>query len=185
MKTFRNLLAILFGGFVVFQLLAIAQEWPLFASAWLGAGGEGPPELSVEDRQGAAEAVALTLSLMGHVYLSGGDPRFADRMPAGEGVLAELQADVEYLARNHRRQDLTLEDFQVTDVERLGEDRVEVRTQERWRVRFLRIPGGAEVEPARRQTLSGKYLVVRQGGGWRVEGWDFGGPEPAARSRAP
>jgi hypothetical protein len=78
-----------------------------------------------------------------------------------------------------------LEDFEVTDVERLGEDRVEVRTRERWRVRFLRIPGGAEAEPARRQTLSGKYLVVRQGGGWRVEGWDFGGPEPAARSRAP
>lgn len=180
MKTFKNLLAILLGGFVAFQALAIAQEWEIFGAAWFGLGGKPEEELSQEELQAAADAVTLTLSLMRHFYASGGDPRFADRMPAGEAVLSELRSEVEYLDRNHRRQLLTLEDYEVTAVEPRGKNRVEVRTREHWSVHTLLISDGREVDPRRASRLQGTYAVVRQGHAWRVEGWDFGGPQSMA-----
>ena len=95
---------ILLGGFVVFMGLAITEEWGMFSSAWFG---ESEPEASLtdEERKSAADAVHLTLSLMRHLYLSGGDPRFAERMPAARGIVEEILADVRYLARNQRVQD--------------------------------------------------------------------------------
>lgn len=183
----KNLLKILAGGFVLFQVLAIAQEWDYFATAWFGL-VEEPEALSEEERQEAAGAVYLTLSLMRHLYASGGDPRFADRMPASQAVLAEMLSDVEYLERNRRRQDPVLEHLEVLAVDELAPGRVEVRTRERWAVRVLWAEGGTDAEPPRSQLVHGKYLVARRGEEWQVEGWDLTGapePEPAAGGGEP
>ena len=100
----KGLLKILLGGFVVFMGLSISQEWEFFSSAWFGEPEPRAP-LTDDERNAAAEAVHMTLSLMRHVYLSSGDPRFGERMPAAEGIVEEILADVRYLARNQRVQD--------------------------------------------------------------------------------
>jgi hypothetical protein len=170
-KSVKALVKILLGGFVVFMSLSIAQEWEFFSSAWFGEPAPTAP-LTDDERKGAADAVHMALSLMRHLYLSGGDPRFAERMPAAGGIVEEIQADVRYLARNQRVQDPELLRLDVTDVERLGEDRVEVRTRERWHVRVRWAHGGGDAESPRKPTIHGRYLVVRGGKGWRVEGWE-------------
>ena len=182
-KPVRALLKILLGGFVVFMGIAITQEWGMFSSAWFG---EPEPEASMtdEDRKEAADAVHLTLSLMRHLYLSGGDTRFAERMPAAEGIVEEILADVRYLARNQRVQDTELLRLDVTAVDRLGEGRAEVRTRERWQVRIRWAHGGGEAEPPRSQMIHGRYLVVLGGKGWRVEGWEIADPDDEADAGA-
>jgi len=182
-KPVKALLQILLGGFVLFMSLAIVQEWEMFSPAWFD-----EPELEApmtdEERKGAADAVHLTLSLMRHLYLSAGDPRFAERMPAAAGIVEEILADVRYLARNRRVQDIELLRLDVTAVDRIGEGRVEVRTREQWQVRSRAAHGGGESEPRRLQALHGRYLVVRGGKGWRVEGWEIVDPPREADARA-
>ncbi len=167
----KGLLKILGGGFVVFMLLAIADEWAFFSAAWFGAREEPTAELPEADQKAAADALHLTLELMGHLYRSGGDPRFADRMPASDGVKEEMLADILYLGRQHLLQDTELRRLDVMSVDRLGEGRLELRTRERWRFRVVRADGSGAVEPPRTRTVEAAYLVVRGGSGWRVEGW--------------
>jgi hypothetical protein len=180
-KPVKGLLKILLGGLVVFLSLAITQEWAFFSSAWFGE-PEPEPTLTEEEQKDAADTVHRTLSMMRHLYLSGGDPRFAERMPAADGFVEEILADVRYLASNQRLQDTELLRLEVTAVDRLGEGRAEVRTREKWRIQVRWAHGGDDAEPPRTQMLHGSYYVVRGGQGWRVEGWevvDPGGEAPA------
>jgi len=170
----KTLAKILLAGFAVFMVFSVAQEWEFFSSAWFGTEDERP-RLPDAEREAAADAVRTTLNLMRHFYASGGDTRFAERIPAAEGVIAELVADVNYLARNHRVQDPELLRLELTSVEELSADRVEIVTRETWRIRTLLTVGGREADPPRSQTIEGKYFVVRSGTGWRVEGWELQG----------
>jgi len=174
----KPLSKILLGGFLAFMALAIVQEWSFFSQAWFGA-EEPVAELAAEDREGAVQAVALTLDLMRHLYASGGDARFADRMPTSEGVLVEMMADIDYLTRNQRRQDPKLERLDVEAVELLGTGSVEVRTRELWSIRFLWADGSGESDPHRVEVVRSRYLVSRGSTGWVVEGWETLGPAPA------
>lgn len=178
----RRLLQILAVAFLLFMVVAVADEWRFFSSAWFGAPAEGRRTLWEEDRRAAADTVATFLSLMRHFYVSGGDPRFAERMPASDGLIEELRSDVDYLARNHRVQEPDLERLVVLSVEALGEggggarggdglDRVEVKTREEWRFRVLWAKDGSPAEPARERTVDGLYYLARTSAGWRVEGW--------------
>ncbi len=171
----KALLKILGGGFLAFMLLAIADEWAFFSAAWFGDGGDDAPAADEAEQKAAADAVHRTLTLMRHLYLSGGDPRFADRMPAADGVKEEMLADIVYLGRRHLLQDPDLQRLDVMPVEILAEGRLELRTRELWRFRVLRA-GGEEVEPQREQTVEATYLVTRGGSGWRVEGWQLEAP---------
>jgi hypothetical protein len=168
-RSLKALVKIVLGGFVVFMVLSIVQEWGYFSSAWFG---EPATEtaLAEEDKKSATEAIRLTLTLMAHLHASGGDPRFAERIPASDGVVAEMMADVEYVKRNHRRQDMTLEDLEVLSAETVGTSRVEVVTRESWRVGY-QVIGTDAVEPTRQHVTRGRYLVVRDQTGWRVAGW--------------
>lgn len=168
----KGLLKILGGGFAAFMLLAVAQEWRFFASAWLG-WEEAAPELSESQRREAAETVYLALSLMQHLYASGGDPRFADRMPVAPALVEEMRSDIDYLRSRHRVQEPSLERLDVTAVEPLGPGRMEIRTREHWWVRTLWADSGAEAEAAQLQVLERKYLLGGEDGSWRVEGWDM------------
>lgn len=177
MRTFKNLLAILLGGFLVFQTLAIVQEWEVFGAAWFGLGDEPEEGLSADERKAAADAVYLALSLQRHFYASGGDPRFADRMPVSEAILAEMQSELAYLARNGRIEDPVLSRLEVLSVEQAGPRRATVRTREHWTVHLL---GAAERRPMaepRTGVTHREYLVVLETGGWRVMGWDLAAAE--------
>jgi len=174
----KRLLQILGVAFALFMVVAVADEWSFFSAAWFGAPAETGQKLSEDERRAAADTVATLLSLMRHYYLSGGDPRFAERMPASAGLIEELRSDVDYLARNHRVQESELERLVVLSVEPVGEpggaggvDRVEVRTREQWRFRVLWAKDRSVAEPARERTVAGLYYLVRATAGWRVEGW--------------
>ena len=182
-KPVKALAQILLGGFIVFMGLSIAEERESFFTAWFG-GPEPRTELTEEQSKSAADAVHLALSLMRHLYLSGGDLRFAERMPVADGIVEEILADVRYLARNQRLQDNELLRLDVMAVERLGENRVEVRTRERWRVHVRWAHGGGEADPPRALTVHGRYLVVHGGKGWRVEGWEVLDPRDEADTGA-
>jgi hypothetical protein len=177
-KMMKPLLKILLGGFLVFMALAIAQEWSFFSQAWFGSDLQ-KEELRTEDRRGSVEAVELILDLMRHLYASGGDSRFADRMPTSEGVLEEMLADIDYLSRNKRRQDPKLERLDVEAVELLETGSVEVRTRELWSIRFIWLDGSGESDPHRVEVVRSRYLVTRGSTGWIVEGWEALGPATA------
>jgi hypothetical protein len=166
----KGLLKILLVGFVVFMALAMSQEWEVFSSAWF-AEEPSAPETEV-DAKPAADVVHLTLTLMGHLYTSGGDERFAERMPAADGMIEEMLADIDYLKQNHRRQEMSLERLEVTSVDPIGPGRIEIRTREHWSVRFLTIGGNTETDPPLQQIAHGKFLVALGTRGWRVEGWE-------------
>lgn len=167
----RVLLKILLGGFLAFMVLAIADEWAFFYASWFGE-TEPPAELSEVEQKAAADALHETLTLMRHYYLSGGDPRFTERMPAGEWIIEELKADALYLGRHHLIQDTDLQRLDVMSVDVLSEDRLELTVRELWRVRLLRAADRMLAEEPRLQQVEGTYLLVRTGRGWRVDGWE-------------
>ncbi|KAB2950472.1 MAG: hypothetical protein F9K18_14925 [Thermoanaerobaculia bacterium] len=167
----RGLLKILLGGFLAFMVLAVAQEWELFSSAWFG-GGAAAPVLADGDRRAAEQSLYLFLRVSSHYYASAGDPRFAERLPAGEAVLAELRDDVEYLRKNSRYQDPQLVRLEIAAAEPLESGRVELRTREWWTVRTFRLADGAESDPPRAFKSFCRYLLAGTPQGWRVEAWE-------------
>ena len=168
----KNLLKIVLAGFAVFMVAAIAQEWSYFASAWFGK-GETAAGIEPADHEAAGETVRQTLALMRHFYSSGGDSRFAERMPVSDGIREEMMADVAYLSRNHRRQDPVLMRMEVKTVEPVGRDGLEVRTREFWQIHWYSLVDGEETDEPHWQVVEGRYLTTRTGRGWRVESWDF------------
>jgi hypothetical protein len=181
----KILLKTLLGGFLVFMVLAMAQEWEFFAEAWFGK-AETRVELPYEDLVEASDAVRMSLSLMQHFYMSEGDPRFAERMPVAEWVIDEMRQDIAYLSRNHRLQDAALQQMEILSVEALDEDRVEIETREFWTVRMVQSPNGSEADPARSHVAHVSYLLGRTGQGWRVESWGPASPsEPVVEAPTP
>lgn len=172
----KALLKIVLGAAVAFQLGAIADEWPLFASAWLGRGPDRPAELSAEGRQGAEEAVRQLHALSLHVYATRGDPRFTDRLPAGPEVVQELLADVAYLQHGGLNQSAGLLRLQVEAVQAVSARAALVDTREYWVVSIARAQDGHPVGPRRSFVVDARYRVRLEGQTWRVEGWDLRAP---------
>jgi hypothetical protein len=181
----KTLLKIIGIGLAAFIAVAMVEEWEFFASSWFAADVETAQPVSEEDRLAATEAVYLTLTLMRHFYVSDGDTRFAERMPASDGILDEMRTDIEYLARNHRRQDPELKNLEVTDVGPLDPGRVEVRTRELWHTSFPWIGAEGFYDEPRIEVAYWRYLVVRGASGWRVEGWSRTEPESIAEGGTP
>lgn len=179
----KSLLKILAGGTVVFLATAIAQEWQYFSTAWFGAPAVGA-ETSESERKSAADTVYEMLTLMEHFYGSGGDRRFAERMPASATVVNEMIEEVQYLGRTHRIQDMSLERLEVTAVEPVREETMEIHTREFWNIQFHQAVGGGGAEPQHPYLLYRKYLLSRRAGVWTVEGWDLSEPElPQIKSK--
>jgi hypothetical protein len=171
------LLKILAGGTAVFLAIAIAQEWQYFSTAWFGA-PVVRGETSESERKAASDTVYEMLTLMEHFYGSGGDRRFAERMPASATVVDEMIEEVQYLGQTHRIQDMSLERLEVTAVEPVREETMEIRTREFWSIQFHQAMGGGRAEAQHPYLLCRKYLLSRGAGGWTVEGWDLSEPEP-------
>jgi hypothetical protein len=174
----RDLTKILFGAFLAFMVLALVEERKIFFPGGAAAGrGADRAVLSDQDSAEAVAAVRRTLALLAHYYGSGGDERFAERMPASDVVRQEIAADIRYLRANHRRQEPTLQRLEVESVRSLGEGAVEIRTREFWIHRFFWIGGSEELETPRSQVIYGNYLVSKQAQSWRVEGFEFSEPD--------
>ena len=175
----KGLLQILLGGFAVFMVLAMAQEWQVFSSSWFG-GVEPTVEAPEADRKAASDTVHQVLTLMEHLYASSGDARFAERMPASESVIGEIRADIDYLVRNHRRQEMELRRLEIASIDPLSENALEIRTREYWNYRVIVFVGAEEPGPLQHQLTHGKYLVVRGSKGWRVARWELAEPPEGA-----
>ena len=124
----------------------------------------------------AVDTVRLMLELMRHLYVSGGDPRFTERMPASPGVLDEMLSDIHYLAKNHRRQETVLKKLEIISIEEAGGGRLDIRTRELWQINILWLTGDEVAEPPSVQLIHGRYLVSSGNQGWRVDAWELTGP---------
>ena len=168
MKAFAK---ILLGAFALFMVFSVAQEWDFFSSAWFGK-EQKAAGMSEEDRRGASEAVGLFLRMTCHLYGTGGDPRFAERIPASPPLVEELLADIAFLRHRHRLQEPRLMRLEVLGVEPAGEDRAEVSTREYWVARTLWMDGSAEAGPTRSDIVRCTYRVFKDGAAWKVWAWE-------------
>ncbi len=176
----KGLIKILLWGFVAFLAVAMTEEWEVFLAGFAGPERSGesatepppPPELSDAERQGVEDGVRHFLTLMRHLYASGGDPRFAERLPAAAQVAEEIMTDVVYLQHNQRRQELSLMNLEILDLELRG-DRARVRAEELWIIRTFWVPHRQPADPPRSAKFHAEYFLVREARGWQVEGWDL------------
>jgi hypothetical protein len=118
-------------------------------------------------RTGAANAAALFASLTGHLRASGGDPRFADRLPADPPVIAELLADIAFVQHRERLENPRLVKFDLRSVEAVGPGLAEVRAREYW---ITTTQHRGEVS-TRSDAVTVRYAVRRDAGTWRVADW--------------
>lgn len=181
----RSLVRILLAGFLAFMVLGVVQEYRFFLGAWFGE-SEATEGMTEEDQAAAAATVREVLTLMRHFYASGGDPRFADRIPASDGVIAEMRADVDYLGRSGRTQEPILQALEILGVEVLGPTQAEIRTKEYWIHHFRELGttgrDGDPLDGPRSQVLFGRYLVRRGTTGWGVEATEFVSREEQERT---
>ena len=178
----RNLLKIILGALVAFMALAITQQWGYFSSVWFGEVAESP-QISDGDLVAATDAVREILVLLEHFYGTGGDPRFAERIPVSPQILRDLQADIQYLRHNRRRQEPRLQGLEIVDASPAGPDRVTVTTKEYWIHRIFWLDeGGDEAEPPHSQVITGTYHMRKQSQGWWLDRWAIspGGLPPKA-----
>ena len=174
MKGVFGLVKVLAAGLLVFMLLAVGQEWEVFATGLglRGAASAPPVEPAAAERQAAEAAIRQFLSLARHYYLSAGDPRFTERMQASPAVVDEIARDVAYLRKNGRIQDLALVSVQTIGAAALGEGAIELKTREYWVIRTRFGGSGQESDPAHATVVLGRYVVRRTDAGWRVEAWE-------------
>jgi len=151
------------------EILVLAAGAVALAGAAWRASSEPAPTVSQRDRDGAIAAVRSFVSLSTHLRSSGGDERFADRIPADRAVVSELVTDVELGRRGGREEEESrLVRVDVRDVRPSLAFLVEVRTKEYWVTRSR--PGGADV---RSDVLLVRYVVRRDGGAWKIADWDL------------
>lgn len=172
----KQLLAIVLLGTLLFLMAAIVQEWDYFSSRWFGADETAASDNRESDEVEALATVRTALAMMAHYYSSGGDPRFAERMPVGPELLDELRVDAEYLARNRRFQESRLQKLELLSVVSAGEGRLELNTREYWVHRTFWSDSREESDPPRSGILHARYDLLLENSGWRIFGWDFDRP---------
>lgn len=180
----RVLVRILLLGTAAFLLLAIAQEWKFFSSSWFG-NSPTAVVLSESERERGIETVRQFLILAAHFYKSGGDPRFAERIPASDAVVSEMLSDIEYLKRNGRRQEPLLQRLEILAIDSQGGGRLTVWTKEYWVYGTYFFTTGEEADPPRSQILHMRYLVLRRSPQWQVTAWEFEEAPPAGQVPSP
>jgi hypothetical protein len=147
----------------------------LAAAAWNAADPVREERASGAELGAAVETVRTFVTLASHLRGSGGDERFAERIPAEPGVLAELEADLE-LGQQLGDQDARLVHADVKDVRPVARGLVEVRTREYW------VTEGDEAERA--NVLTVRYVLRREWSAWKVADWDLDlRPEPVGGTR--
>lgn len=161
----KQLLLILAVSAALFMGLAILQEWDLFHPFFLGkeAAAAPVPECPPEARK----ALDQFNTLLPHLYLFGGDPRFFDRLPASERVKQAIAEDLDYLARTGIVQVMDRREFDVLDQRPLQGGAWEVRTEETWALHY-ESPKGERFSDDKTWTVVWRYVLHKSVGGWEV-----------------
>lgn len=130
-----------------------------------------------EAREGAARSGALFASLSAHLRASGGDRRFAERIPGDEAVISEILADIASVQHRGHDERAQLVKFEVLEVKPVAPGLAEVQAREFWVTR-----SGAS---SRSDIVPVRYAVRRDGGSWRVADWriDLGAGSTAGTRR--
>jgi hypothetical protein len=131
-----------------------------------------------EERQ-AIETVHSMVTLAAHLRGSGGDPRFAERIPASPPVLEALQRELEFARHLGVVEDPELRKFEVGRVRRVRPRVVEVDTREYWVTRQVSAavrPPEAAPPAFRTDIVLTRWSVARQAGGWVVVDWQLAPP---------
>lgn len=164
-----------------FLLVLAAGLAALAASAVRVARSPATPEaLPVPARAQVEAAVRQFLSLSRHLEASGGDPRFAERLPAAPEVTDEILAGVRFARSQGRVETPELVRLDVLGAAPLRAGLVELTTREYWVVRAHALSGGADLGSPRAAVVAWHYVLARRGGGWAVAS-----AGPADEGRAP
>ncbi len=170
----KNLIKILVIGGVLFTVVCIVQDWRNFFRVGQDSALSDDAELEAE----LTNTIQQFVEIARHVYQSGGDARFAERLPASEAVIAELMNEIAYLKKNGRVQLSRLARFEVLEVERVAENRAIVRTAEDWVVYMADSRSGARFDPDHLHSVHAEYRLARRGPAWQVAQWDLVAPPP-------
>lgn len=166
-RTLRN---IILSAVVAFLALGGVQEWETFAQQWFHR-AKPAIELSKAERDAIADTVVNYLKLLSHFYGTGGDQRFADRIPASKALLEEAVLDASYIRHNRRTQEMSLLRVEILAVDGLAADRAEVSTREFWLTRYY-ASGSGTSEETRSDIVPARYRLAREGQSWTVTAWD-------------
>jgi len=171
----KSLIKILLIGSVLFMGIGILQNWRnFFRVGPANAPQRGDPEVEAA----VSNTVHQFISIARHAYQSGGDMRFAERLPASEPVIAELMDEIAYLNKNGRVQMSRLARFEILDVELVAANRAVVRTAEDWVVYTANAADGERFDEDRVHSVFAEYRLARRGPGWQVVQWDLVAPPP-------
>ena len=114
----------------------------LLGVAALGARrGEAAARPTAAEVEGAVAAVRELVTIGNHLAKSGGDTRFAERIPAAPAVVEEILADVAFTRHAGRIEEHQAVQLQVEAVERAEPDGIDVVTKEYWVVRSSPLEG--------------------------------------------
>jgi hypothetical protein len=153
----RVLAAVLAGG-VLFAAAVVESDDSM-------AGGEAAAPAE------AVNAVAQLGTLLRHLEASGGDPRFAERLPAEPRLVAEIVGGVEWGSHLDHETDLEPVRFEIVAATLEGAVAT-IRTREMAIARFRsRAVRDGEADTRRPVVARWEYQVVRRAGVWRVEDW--------------
>ena len=171
----KRFLAIVAGSIVVFLAGAMIEEWEVFAQPWFTPPQEESP-VSEDDQRAGVKTINLYLTLSSHLYGTGGDPRFAERIPASPDVIDETLREISYLRSHHFIEDPVLQRMDPIDVKGLGPGMLEIRTKEYWIIRRYFI-GTTEVRGTRSDVVFNVYRLSRTGSNdWQVVAWEPASP---------
>lgn len=157
------------GALAVFLVLGGIQEWRSLAAPLL------PPErrleLSQADRRAAAATVYRFVQLSSHLYATGGDRRFAERLPSSPALIDEIVRDARYVLHNERVQEPSLMRLDIASIESPSPDVITVGVKEYWTTRYY-FKVDHSFDAVRSDVVLVQYRLQRDAGSWRVMSWD-------------
>jgi hypothetical protein len=145
-----------------------------------GEAGEAVKVSEGEERE-AKTAAETFMRLAAHLQGSGGDPRFAERIPASPAVVEELLAGVTFASHAGKVEEPRLVRAELGPIRRVDTDVVSLDAKEYWIVRVLGA-GGKTLE-TRADVVKVRYVLARGPSGWSVAGWDLADDDAAQESR--
>jgi hypothetical protein len=131
-----------------------------------------PAQTSEVEAREVKAAAETFMRLSAHLQGSGGDPRFAERIPASPAVVEELLAGVSFASHGGKVEEPRLVRADFGSLRRLDAEVVSLDAKEYWIVRVLG-EGGKKTLETRGDVVDVRYLVARGPAGWSVVGWDF------------
>ncbi|HET9554256.1 MAG TPA: hypothetical protein VFP50_14910 [Anaeromyxobacteraceae bacterium] len=146
----------------------------LGAAALRARAPEGAEALPPAERAEVEATARLFTRLAAHLKGSGGDPRFAERIPAAPAVVEELLAEAAFVDRAGRREEPRLQRIELGTPVRVAPGRVRIDARELWVTRVV-ARGGQPLE-TRSDVISVRYLLDADRGRWQVAAWSLIGP---------